>query len=406
MPKPRKKEEIKCRFFRWLLGQRNGVYFADGRSNNPSLGRQSLGTKNKEEAENLIHDLDLKMAVKYGLADRSMIRTEPSQILDFQAGRELYEKYVNRPAVAGGPRKSTTKRYRAVLDKFQLFIQNSGLRYWNEVNRSILDSYASWLDGESYAYATEYLELNTIKQILKFFVQNDHLPAEILFQYPIRKPQGTDTYCWQPQEVQAMFDYCATDELSWLRHILIALASTGLRIGELASLRWSDIDLKKQIVSLTDESTRSRTLKRDRRTIKSGYSRSFPIHESLLTVLQEISRTQDGLVFHGPLGGKVKADTIRRFLIRNVLTPLSEGFPTEPDEIGFSDGRLHSFRHYFCSVCANSGVPEQILMKWLGHRNSKMVQRYYHLHDEESHRQMSRIEIIRSNGSDASVESE
>jgi hypothetical protein len=47
-------------------------------------------------------------------------------------------------------------------------------------------------------------------------------------------------------------------------------------------------------------------------------------------------------------------------IIRDVLTPLSKEFPTPKGEIGFIDGRVHSFRHYFCSVCSNSGTPEQV----------------------------------------------
>jgi len=39
---------------------------------------------------------------------------------------------------------------------------------------------------------------------------------------------------------------------------------------------------------------------------------------------------------------------------------------------------LHSFRHYFCSVCANRDIAEQMLMTWLGHKHSDMVKRYYH----------------------------
>ena len=65
------------------------------------------------------------------------------------------------------------------------------------------------------------------------------------------------------------------------------------------------------------------------------------------------------------------------------------------EEIGFKDGRLHSFRHYFCSTCANSGVPEQVVMNWLGHRSSAMVRHYYHLHDDEAQRQMAKLKLIR-----------
>ena len=74
-----------------------------------------------------------------------------------------------------------------------------------------------------------------------------------------------------------------------------------------------------------------------------------------------------------------------------MLTPLAEKFPTAEDEVGFSDGRLHSFRHFFCSLCASRGVAQQVVMRWLGHRESKMVEHYFHLHDEEARRQMRRI---------------
>ena len=107
---------------------------------------------------------------------------------------------------------------------------------------------------------------------------------------------------------------------------------------------------------------------------------------------------QDRYVFHGPRGGKIKPDTVRRILIRDVLKPLESKFPTAEGEKGFKDGRLHSFRHAFCSTCANNGVPERMLMEWLGHADSKMVRWYYHLHDEESRRRMESIDFTGSAG--------
>jgi integrase len=393
MPKPTNKNEIQGRYFRWLLGQRNGVYFADGRANQPSLGRQSLGTKVESEALLAIAQLDLTMATRRGLADASLLRTQVGQVLTWAEGRKIYESFVNRPRIAGGPRPSTAKRYRPVFDKFIRFAEAQGIRTWNELNRQVLDDYAGWLDGESYEYATEYLELTTLKQVVKFLIENDHLPSTLTFTYPLRKPDGTDTYCWRPQEVQAIVEYCHKPELAWLRQVVIGLAATGLRISELGSLRWSDVDLEKGGITLTDETTRKARNGREKRTTKSGNSRSFPIQDSFREVLVGLSKSGDGLVFHGPLGGKIKADTVRRILIRDVLRPLAARFPSNPCETGFIDGRLHSFRHYFCSNCANLGVIERVLMKWLGHRNSRMVHRYYHLHDEESIRQMKQVRL-------------
>jgi len=153
------------------------------------------------------------------------------------------------------------------------------------------------------------------------------------------------------------------------------LACTGLRIAELASLRWSDLDLGNERLKLTDETGRRVGPGRKRRELKSGRSRSFPIHPDLLSVLKDLPRS-DGFVFHGPRGGLLKPDTVRRILVRKVIEPLAEKFPATNGEKGFSSGRLHSFRHAFCSYCANNNLPERILMNWLGHADSQMIRRY------------------------------
>jgi integrase len=118
------------------------------------------------------------------------------------------------------------------------------------------------------------------------------------------------------------------------------------------------------------------------------------MHRDLLEVLDGLTPATDGLVFHGPRGGRLKPDTVRQVLIREVLAPLQERFPTPQGGSGFADGRLHSFRHFFCSACASSGVPEQVVMEWLGHTESKMVRHYFHLHDAEAQRQMKRLNFV------------
>ena len=66
-------------------------------------------------------------------------------------------------------------------------------------------------------------------------------------------------------------------------------------------------------------------------------------------------------------------------------------------------GRLHSFRHYFCSLAAQAGTAEHTVMSWLGHSSSKMVRHYFHLHDDESRRQMKRIDVLGGAGGRVAV---
>lgn len=393
MPRPRKNERIACRYFVWLLSRRDGVWRADGRSNRINVGRHSLATRDLDEARRLLHQLDLTMAVRHGQADPDAIKADAGRELSLADGRRLYETHIGRAKLVGGTRPSSQKRYRAVFDKFVAYAAGKGLTTWNQVKARTLEGYIAHLEDNGYAYRTQYLEATTLKQAVAWLVQQKHLPHECRIVLPLDKPQGTDTYCWRPEEVKAILAHCRTTAgLGWLADVFTALTYTGLRISELIALRWGDVDFGAGMIRLVDESTSRRTRgKKEARTLKGGRGRSFPINDELRPVLEAIPHNPDGFVFHGPAGGRLKADTVRRAFVRDVLTPLAETFPTPEGEIGFADGRLHSFRHFFCSLCASRGVAHQVVMRWLGHRESKMVEHYFHLHDEEARRQMRRI---------------
>jgi integrase len=77
-----------------------------------------------------------------------------------------------------------------------------------------------------------------------------------------------------------------------------------------------------------------------------------------------------------------------------VLKPLAKNFPSKAGEQNLLDGRVHSFRHYFCSRCAREGIAVQTLMLWLGHQDSSMIRHYYHLHDDQAQLQMNKLKSI------------
>lgn len=388
--KPR--EKVRCRFFLWALAKRGDIYYADGRSNELQLGRYSLGTGNWGEAMVSLDQLDKHMAIKEGLLPRSEVEEKPKEaFLSLEEGRRLYDEYAARPQVAEGVRDSTRKRYRAVFDKFLRFSQSYGISNWNQVGKDVLTAYARWLEDDGYAQATQYLEISTIKQVCKWLIEEHHLPETCRFRFKVTKNLDSTRYCWKNTEFLAIVEFCRERaQLKWLAELCLALGYTGMRISEAAALRWSDIDLEKEQIRLIDES-RSASVKGERRTLKNHRARSFPINEKLLPSLKAMSRGREGFVFHGPRGGRLKPDTVRNILIREVLVPLRERFPSPANEQGFADGRLHSFRHFFCSLCANCGVPERSVMQWLGHSDAAMVRRYYHLDHDEARRHMRQV---------------
>lgn len=345
----------------------------------------------------VLHQLDQTMAADRGLAPRESVSTAAA-ILRLEEGRDLYLAHVRRSRVTGGASAKTKQRYDAVFDKFLPFAEKIGVVSWNGVDKPVLEAYSSWLEDEDYAWATLYLELTTLKQCHKFLIERKHLPASQAFALSLKRRQDTTTYCYTRQEVEAMLNWCQKEEtLHWLGDVITALITTGLRISELADLRWSNLSNDKKRIEIVDNSMHGSLSQREAaQTTKGRRTRVLPVHDRLRTVLDKLSARPhaDGRIFRAMNGGILRPDKIRLVLIRDVLQPLGEKFPAKGPGGSFQDGRLHSFRHYFCSICANENVAEQMLMKWLGHRDSHMVKRYYHQHDEEARQQINRIKIL------------
>jgi integrase len=397
MSRQRTNELVSCRYFNWRLYKRGKVWCADGRSNRHNAGRHSLGTSERDEALRLLARLDVTVAVNLGLAPAEEAEKTEPKALTLEEGRRLYEEHISRPQAVGGVRPSTSKRYRAVFDKFIPFAKGIGVLTWNKVTKAVLHRYAKYLEDSDYHGKTIRNEMVTLIQTFKWLMGEKHVTGVEPLKLKLRKVESTKPYCYRPAEIAAMVKQCESNpRFASLRAILVALATTGLRISELAKLKWSDIDLERGVLLLIDESAQAKSKGDSRRSMKSHDGRSLPLHVDLRRVLLELRRV-DQYVFHGPRGGRLKPDTTRNCLVRDVIKPLALKFQNCSSGRYFADGRLHGFRHAFVSNAANTGVPERIVMEWLGHKHSDMVRHYYTLHDEESRRQMDRLDPLGDN---------
>jgi site-specific recombinase XerD len=173
----------------------------------------------------------------------------------------------------GGARPATFKRYRAILDKFLVFSANEGIHFWQNVTANLVRAYGKHLEEADYAYATQFIELATLNQVVKFLTTEAKLiPPGVYVPVKLKKPDAVTRYCYTPDQVGTIVHWCSQGGgPRWLGPVLIALATTGMRIEELASLRWSDIDLTAKTITLPDNSRRgTQATCQDARTTKGG----------------------------------------------------------------------------------------------------------------------------------------
>jgi integrase len=397
MPRKPKQPAIACQFFTWQLFQRDGVFYADARGGKYDLGKHSLRTRDRDEASVRLKQLDHLKAVELGLTEAKP--TSDTGSIAISHGWKLFIDYSGRSRVLGGVSSGTLKRYGAVRDKHIKFCGRHGVCHWNTFDSRMLERYGNWL-AKHRADRTAYFELTLLKSVNGWLVANKHLPADSKLTYPLQKPQGTDTYCYTPAEVSAMVKHCQADtKLAWLVHVIIALAHTGLRISELAGLRWGDVAPDRKTIRVADERASRRKQKSGTaRTTKGRPSRTVPIHPAFKQLLVGLKRQPDGFVFHAARGGRIRPRNVLQMFIDDVVEPLKKDFPTPAGEFGFEHGRLHSFRHYFCSQAFLGGVSEGEIREWLGHADSKMVEHYRHLRSDDAQRKMAQIEFLAPQG--------
>ncbi|MBI4817861.1 MAG: tyrosine-type recombinase/integrase [Deltaproteobacteria bacterium] len=157
----------------------------------------------------------------------------------------------------------------------------------------------------------------------------------------------------------------AKEEPHPLPNALYALAiHTGLRCGELAGLRWADVDFDR----------RQLAVKRSYAGLtKNGKSRQVPLLDCALEALREWRALcpQVQLVFRSDSGTMLRRDSpVIRKTLRRVLR--RGGF--EPGYITF-----HDLRHTFASHFMMAGGDLFRLQHILGHEDVSMTQRYAHL---------------------------
>jgi integrase len=337
------------------------------------------------------------MAVELGLVQAVDSQVSKNDVT-IERGWQLYLERCEQPEILEGVSPATRKRYMAVRDKHVKFCEESKYCHWSEMTKKTTKQYGGWLAKKDYSDRTIVLELNLVCSIVKWLVEEEHLPPSCRFLLKLSKPEGSTTYCYTRHQIVRIVAFCnSKPDLVWLGQVIIALATSGLRINELARLRWTDIDLQSNTIRLTDERARPRRKQTgNERRIKGKRGRALPMHPAFREVVDGLPRHLDGLIFRSQQGGRLSDRRVLEALQRRVIAPLMEEFLTPAGESGFADGTVHGLRHFFCSEAYRNGAKDAELLEWLGHRDSEIMKLYRHLRQEDSHRRMEQINFLGS----------
>ena len=262
-----------------------------------------------------------------------------------------------------------------------------------------------WADkankGEKGAYAN-YSFLNNInRRILQYGVTMQaikHNPARDVI-IP-RKQQNKEhkVKFFSNQELKQFLDYLENlDQSSYenfFDYVLYkTLLATGCRIGEALALEWSDIDLKKGIISI------SKTLNRYQETntpkSKAGL-RDIDIDKATVSLLKQYKKRQQVQSWQlGRSEGIVFTPFTTKYAYACLLRKrLQSHFKAA----GVPDISFHGFRHTHATIMLYAGIEAKDLQYRLGHSNISMtLNTYVHATKEGAKKAVSIFEAAISN---------
>ncbi|TAK32603.1 MAG: site-specific integrase [Myxococcaceae bacterium] len=243
-------------------------------------------------------------------------------------------------------------------------------------NRRLRDLGVHAVDALVATLATKHRK--TVANVLTLLISMLNAAVELgwLLKAPrIRKPKvktaDADFRYLRTKEQLALFLGAARSEGDHIHALYATAIHTGLRAGELAALRWDDVDFSRRIITVS---------KSFDGPTKSGVVRHVPLVDALLPTLAAWKLRGPGVRLFTSERGTMLGKSARPF--QEVLHRVLKGAGIAEVE---RNGKMvraitfHGLRHTFASHWVMAGGDIFKLQRILGHQSVAMTMRYAHL---------------------------
>lgn len=188
---------------------------------------------------------------------------------------------------------------------------------------------------------------NLAKRWKKFYGENPVSASGLILEDSKRERIAT------PDEEKRLLDASPPH----LRAILITALQTGMRKGEIIKLKWNNIDMENNNITI------------DKSNSKSKKTRKLPINTLLRRLLleQKLKNGSSEYVFLTPKGEPYARED-----------SLNQSYRAALNKADIQGLRFHDLRHTAGTRLGEMGVPIQVIQEILGHADIRTTMRYVH----------------------------
>jgi len=215
--------------------------------------------------------------------------------------------------------------------------------------------------------STKNLLLVIINSSIKYGVDKKYRKSFPVLKVKIKQPKARIVYLTKKE--QSILEKYINDNFN-LRNLAILMdLYTGLRIGELCALQWSDIDFVNNTISISktvqrikdndiNSNTKTKLIITEPKTEHSV--RTIPIPKFLIEILKKYRSNEDIYIF--TKSNKPKDPRALEKYFKDLLS-----------KCGIRDLVFHSLRHTYATRSREAGIDIKILSELLGHSSYKIT---------------------------------
>lgn len=265
---------------------------------------------------------------------------------------------------------NTVAAYGRDLDQFADFLDRAGVDDLSVVDHKLLRSFLANQQARGYARSTVARRCACVRGFYHFLIESGAVETDpsttLSFKIKGRKLPRFLT----ERETGAMIDEQQQDlELARRdKAIIETLYATGIRVGELCSLKLCDVDLEALCVRVVGKGDKERVA-----LLGNPAARALALYiDCERPGLIERSGYAGDAVFLGKRGSPIDQRQVRRIVEREA-SRISAGDNVSP----------HTFRHSFATHMLAHGADLRSVQELLGHKNVATTQIYTHLTTDE-----------------------
>jgi integrase len=341
--------------------------------------RRLLGVADNVASVDSIMDNLLTQLAKIPEARRDTKRQEMAARLLQGLGAKLelscaWQSWLDNPKKKN-PGPATISSYKGIWDDFVKWLVKShpDAKHLHDVDARIAEGFATYLWGKKVTPSTYNAHVGFLKSMFNILKTTGGLSQNPWAEISRMKKNPESRRALTTDELKTICS-SATGNLRFM----IALGIyTGLRMGDVTTLKWSEVDLKRMIIERVPLKTRSKN-----KPVR------FPIHPVLGAMLEELKEHAEGDYLFPSEAEAYRKDraSISKLVNAHFGAHGIETTETSDDvhrKRSIARAGFHSLRHSFVSLCAANHVPQVAIMEMVGHGSPAMTRLYSHSGDAE-----------------------